>query len=378
MADSLLSPGLPRAALVRSLAERTDGELLDLFLEQRSDTAFEALVRRYGPLVFGICRRVLHHAHDTDDAFQATFIVLMRKAPSIRKRDALAAWLHGVAYRIAVRAKSMSVRRQKRERSAADPTLWPDRAGPPAPPAWESALDDAIRRLPAKYRAPLLLCELEGRSRAEAARHLGIPEGTLSSRLARARDLLRRRLVRSGVTVGVGALALLGSAQGAERAVETLVGTLASTGAGPAWVAGLSGNAVTLAETTLKALLLGKLQVTLAIVFGVGLIGPVVEYGARTPTEPPAPVVVIADNVPAPLAVATPVENDSPRVAVEESDDAWDEAEPPAAEAERPAPPDTAARVDAGKKSVIDRLARCQKRSMTLKALYRRTRHSIP
>src|SRR5437763_3160303 len=135
--------GLQRAVLVRSLAERTDGELLDLFLAQKSDAAFEVLVRRYGPLVFGICRRILHHAHDAEDAFQATFIVLMRKARSIVKRDALAAWLHGVAYKIAMRAKGMSVRRQRSERLANDPDLWPDRAGPRPAPPWESALDDA-------------------------------------------------------------------------------------------------------------------------------------------------------------------------------------------------------------------------------------------
>src|SRR5581483_9321050 len=164
----------------------TDAELLERFLASRDETAFEALVRRHGPMVLGVCRRILRDSHDAEDAFQATFLVLVRKAASVVPREQLGNWLYGVAYRTALKARTARARRRRHERRA--------HALPAAAPAGESLdlrplLDQHLERLPAAYRAAVVLCDLEGRTKREAARQLGVPEGTLSSRLARGRAL---------------------------------------------------------------------------------------------------------------------------------------------------------------------------------------------
>src|SRR5262249_8074968 len=160
------------------------------------DAAFAALVRRHGPMVWGVCRRALANPHDAEDAFQATFLVLVRKAACVQPRDLVANWLYGVARITAHRARVANAKRRSRERHV--PTR-PE--GPPAPVPCDDLpplLAQELARLPDRYRAVILLCDLEGRTRKETARHLGVPEGTVGGRLARARTLLARRLARHG------------------------------------------------------------------------------------------------------------------------------------------------------------------------------------
>jgi RNA polymerase sigma factor (sigma-70 family) len=188
-AAGLAGPGEGTAAY----DARTDRELLDSFVQRRDDAAFAALVRRHGPMVLSVCRRVLRQAEDTEDAFQATFLVLAKKADRLKRPDLLANWLYGVAYRTAQHARERAARRQQREREAA--TM------PASRTDLESSLnelgrmlDEEMHRLPEKYRLPLVLCYLEGKTNKEAARVLGWPTGSMSHRLERARELLRDRL----------------------------------------------------------------------------------------------------------------------------------------------------------------------------------------
>jgi RNA polymerase sigma factor (sigma-70 family) len=176
---------------------RSDAELIECFLTTRDEQAFGVLLHRHGPLVWGVCRRVLSRVHDAEDAFQATFLILARKAASIRRRTSLRCWLHGVALRVALRAKAGA--RQQRQ----GPTVDPRSADGPADAACAaelaSVLDEEIRRLPERYRVPLVLCYLLGRTNEEAARELGWPKGTVAVRLARGRERLRRPLQRRGL-----------------------------------------------------------------------------------------------------------------------------------------------------------------------------------
>src|SRR6516164_6909968 len=152
-----------------------DGQLLARFLASRDECAFAALVRRHGPMVLGVCRRVLRHTQDAEDAFQATFLVLVRKAASVRPRDAVGNWLYGVAYRTALKAKALNARRRAKEgpmRELPQPEtpnsdLWCD---------LQPILDQELHRLPDRYRSPVVLCDIEGKSRKQAAQHLGCPE----------------------------------------------------------------------------------------------------------------------------------------------------------------------------------------------------------
>jgi RNA polymerase sigma factor (sigma-70 family) len=181
----------------------SDRELLEQFTRRRDEDAFACLIRRHGPLVLGLCRRLLRREQDAEDVFQATFLVLARKAASIRKREALASWLHGVAVRLAMRARA--VRRRWQERPVMDVPVHD-----PLPEfIWRDlrrVLDEEIHCLPHKYREPFVLCHLQGKTNPEAAQELGCPLGTILSRLARARELLRKRLVRRGVSLCTGLL----------------------------------------------------------------------------------------------------------------------------------------------------------------------------
>jgi RNA polymerase sigma factor (sigma-70 family) len=186
---------LSRAAWARDAATMTDGQLLESYLNGRRECAFEAIVRRHGPMVLRVCRRVLHNWDDAEDAFQATFLVLVRKAHAIVPRDKLVAWLCGTAHRTALQARTAAARRRAKEMHAGAlaPAQRPEGG---TWEEWEPLLDGELARLPDKYRLPVLLCDLQGMTRKEAARHLGWPEGSLSWRLARARSLLARRLFR--------------------------------------------------------------------------------------------------------------------------------------------------------------------------------------
>jgi len=185
----------------------SDRHLLERFVHDREEAAFTALVRRHGPLVLRVCRRVLQDWHASEDAFQATFLVLARRAASIRKQQSLSSWLHGVAWRVALKARSRAKkplppgRKESNAEPAADVTLRELRL----------VLDEELRRLPDRYATPLLLCYLEGKTRDEAAQQLGWPLGTFNSRLDRGRELLRGRLIRRGLELGtvLGAAALV-------------------------------------------------------------------------------------------------------------------------------------------------------------------------
>jgi RNA polymerase sigma factor (sigma-70 family) len=254
----------------------TDGQLLARFVAGRDEAAFAALVRRHGPLVLGVCRRVLRHAQDAEDAFQATFLVLARKAASVRKREAVGSWLYGVAYRTALEARCLNARRWARERQVAE---MPEReVEAREAPDWRPLLDHELSQLPEWLRAPLVLCDLQGQSRKDAARQLRLPEGTLSSRLARGRALLARRLARYGLSLTGGALAGL-LAEGTAAAVPAplvLSTTKAAvlTAAGSATLAGVaSAKVVALTEGVLKAMLFVKLKTATAVLAGLTALG---------------------------------------------------------------------------------------------------------
>jgi RNA polymerase sigma-70 factor (ECF subfamily) len=182
-----------RGVELRAFDSLTDGELLKRFVERHEEAAFAVLVRRHGPMVLSVCRRVLRHSHDAEDAFQATFLVLAEKADRLSRPDLLANWLYGVAYRTALHARQRSARRSEREREAAK-MIAPSSEPQGEPEELQRILDEELHRLPQKYRAPLVLCYLEGKTNEEAARVLGWPSGSMSYRLARGRDLLRQRL----------------------------------------------------------------------------------------------------------------------------------------------------------------------------------------
>jgi RNA polymerase sigma factor (sigma-70 family) len=203
----------------------TDGELLGLFVARRNESAeiaFAALVERHGPMVFRVCRSILHDEHDANDAFQATFLVLFDRAGSIRDRLSVASWLHGVALRVASCARGAVVRRRARERHAANlaaVSATVDRVEPDLAPA----VHEELTRLPERYRMPIMLCYLEGLACEEAARLLKLPVGTVKSRLARGRDRLRTRLIRRGFVPSVVLLESLLAGDAASAAIPAAV-----------------------------------------------------------------------------------------------------------------------------------------------------------
>jgi RNA polymerase sigma-70 factor (ECF subfamily) len=196
-------PGLPR---------RTDRQLLDDFVERRSEAAFRTLVSRHGPMVLRVCRRVLNHEQDAEDAFQATFLVLARNTAAIRKRNTVGDWLHGVAYRTAMKVKRSAARRRNHEQrvwrtgSVSRLVGTNPAAHAAGSPTWDdvqAVLDEEIQRLPACYREAFVLCLLEGKSGPEAAVELRCKEGTVKSRVNRARHMLQRQLERRGINLAV-------------------------------------------------------------------------------------------------------------------------------------------------------------------------------
>src|SRR6266849_5161185 len=176
----------------------SDRELLRRFADLRDEAAFTRLVRRHGPMVLSVCRRLLHNWHDAEDACQATFLVLASKAASRYWQTSVASWLHRVAYHLALKARAAAVRRVGQERHVPDRPV-PDPLETITGRELHEILDSELARLPEKYRAPLVLCYLEGATRDEAARQLGCPLGTLKSRVERGRELLRIRLVHRGL-----------------------------------------------------------------------------------------------------------------------------------------------------------------------------------
>jgi RNA polymerase sigma factor (sigma-70 family) len=267
--------------------ERSDGELLAAFRADGEPGAFAALVGRHGPMVLGVCRRVLRQAQDAEDAFQATFLLLARGAASIRKPESLAGWLHGVAQRMAGNAKRAAARRRRHEEEAAR-----SRQARPEPDlAWREVralLDEEIERLPESCRVPFLLCHLEHRPQADVARELGLKEGTLWSRLARARRLLQQRLSRRGIDL----TAVLAAAAVADAASAAVPGRLVAATARAAAVAGggVSAEVAALVKGGLKAMTIRAKVGLLLLLAGVLTAGAgVAAYRAPVGKEPAAP-----------------------------------------------------------------------------------------
>jgi RNA polymerase sigma factor (sigma-70 family) len=235
MDQDLCVPGRGTCALAAEAA--TDRQLLERFARRQDKAAFETLVERHGPMVLAVCQRVLHHSQDAEDAFQATFLILVRKAATISKPELLGNWLYGVAYRTALKARANAARRSERERQAAAMSPPSD---PPVEAAWRELrglLDEELNRLPEKYRAPLVLCYLQGKTNEEAARQLGWPVGSMSARLARGRELLRDRLARRDRALPAGVfLGLLSQKVGGVALPAPLVSATVEAGLG--WAAG--------------------------------------------------------------------------------------------------------------------------------------------
>ncbi len=183
-----------QGADARVLDALTDEELLKRFTQRQEEAAFAALLRRHGPMVLSVCRRTLHHSHDVEDAFQATFLVMVEKGHRLRRPELLANWLYGVAFRTALHARQRASRRREHERKVAATSS--NSVSHPEVETTElrRVLDEELHSLPEKYRTPLVLCYLEGKTNEEAARLLGWPSGSMSYRLARGRELLRERL----------------------------------------------------------------------------------------------------------------------------------------------------------------------------------------
>jgi RNA polymerase sigma factor (sigma-70 family) len=251
----------------------TDAQLLERFVREREGAAFEALLRSHGPMVFGVCRRLLHNAQDVEDAFQATFLVLVRKAQSISKRESVGSWLYGVAYRIASRERIRQTNRNKHEREFVQAMR--DKGSPSDVKQTWSVVNEELNRLPEKYRAPLVLHYLEGKTKDETALQLGWPEGTVSGRLARGREMLRDRLIKRGMEASSVAMIAGFVGQGVLDAVpQTLVRTvLQSTvcAAGKVVTAGISTKVLALAKGAQRAMFISKLKL-IAVLVAAGLV----------------------------------------------------------------------------------------------------------
>jgi RNA polymerase sigma factor (sigma-70 family) len=252
-------------------AGMTDGELLARFLESRDEDALAALVRRHAPMVWGVCRRVLNH-HDAEDAFQASFLVLVRKAADVPRR-AVANWLYGVARQTAVRLRALAATRRRRETQVVNM---------PEPKVAEvrdadllAILDEELSRLPDHYRGVIVLCDLEDMTRKKAAQQLGIAEGSVASRLARARALLAKRLTRRGVVFSGGSLAaVLSAASASGFAPPALVASTikaASLVAVGQTASAVSASVAALTEGVVKAMFVTKIKSVLAVVLVAGL-----------------------------------------------------------------------------------------------------------
>jgi RNA polymerase sigma factor (sigma-70 family) len=268
----------------------SEGELLDRFVRARDESAFEALVARHGPMVLGVCRHLLRDPNDVDDAFQATFLVLVRKAATLRQCDLLANWLYGVAMRVAMRARSQAARRMGRfgSQGAIEKLAAADDLGCSAynsampverePEPW---LHQEVSHLPEKYRTPVVLCYFEGLTHDEAASRMGCPLGTVKGRLSRARDLLRRRLTRRGVALSAAAIASQLAAPHAQAAVpaalematmRAALAQISSAGASLAWGSSISIPVTALTEGVLHTMIWNQVKLAAGAICVAGTL----------------------------------------------------------------------------------------------------------
>jgi RNA polymerase sigma factor (sigma-70 family) len=271
----------------------SDAELLNRFVASRdaaAEAAFAALVERHGAMVLGVCRRVLGNRHSAEDAFQATFLVLARKASAIARREQLASWLYGVARHTALDARARAIRQQSKEKRLGSmlPVERPDQT---ETSELRAILDEELARLPERYRAAIVLCELEGLTRRQAAGRLGVSEGTLSSRLARAKEQLRNRLTRRGLALSAAGLASALSQEAhavivAPALVDSTIRVATLVAAGSSLAGVVSTSVATLTEGVLTAMLFAKLKL---IVLGVVTVA-LVTAGAGVVAQSPGPV----------------------------------------------------------------------------------------
>jgi RNA polymerase sigma factor (sigma-70 family) len=281
---------LRRLAGAGGAGDRSDADLLERFRGRHEEAAFTLLVQRHGPMVLAVCRRVLGDRHEAEDAFQATFLVLVRKASAIRKQASLASWLYGVAYRVAVKARARAITRRVHERKAGAAMPAPAPPDALANAELRAALDEEMRRLPDKYRIPLVLCGLEGKTHEQAAQALHWPKSSVTARLTRAHDLLQRRLVGRGFAVTAGVLAALVAEQTAAAvpavltlatvrlALDTLTDAAAAT-----------APAVALADQVHKGMAMTRRTAALAALLTVGLAGAGLAFLTPRPAVPGAP-----------------------------------------------------------------------------------------
>jgi RNA polymerase sigma factor (sigma-70 family) len=273
-------------------AERTDGDLLACFVSRREQAALDALVRRHGAMVWGVCRRILSHHHDAEDAFQATFLVLVRKAHSVVPREMVANWLYGVARQTALKARTTAAKRRLRETQVAE---MPEPETRPQDPLNElqPLLDAEVSRLPDKYRVVLVLCELEGKSRKETAGQLRLAEGTVASRLARAKSMLAKRMARHGPALSgsavSAALARDATASVPDPVLSSTIEAASVYAAGQTTAGLILPPVAALTEGVMRSMMMTRLKtIVLISVMALplcGLTGAAVSLG-RTEQEP--------------------------------------------------------------------------------------------
>ncbi len=274
-----------------SLAGLGERQLLERFVVDRDEAAFEALLARHGPMVLGVCRRALDDPGDVEDAFQATFLVLIRKAGGLRDGDRLANWLYGVAHRVATRARSDAHRRRSRERPGGEEVAV---ASEPVEDRIElrAVLDDELTRLPDRLRAAVVLCDLEGLPQEEAARRLGCPVGTIKSRLSRARDRLRGRLLRRGVAPSsLLAASFLDPARCSAAVPNSLQASTLLAATRFAAGAAAPAPAAALMESVARSMMMAKLKVATTAILALTLAtaGALALTSRAVPGDPPAP-----------------------------------------------------------------------------------------
>jgi RNA polymerase sigma factor (sigma-70 family) len=282
--------------------ESTDRRLLEAFAARQDQAAFTQLVERHGQMVMNVCRRSLGSAHDAEDAFQAVFCVLARKAGSIQWQESVGSWLYGVAYRVACKAKVRAARRRAQERKvAAMRSAKPERCSDA--PELDNLLDGELNRLPEKYRAPLVLCCLEGQTNEEAARLLGWPKGTVQGRLARGRELLRTRLARRGLVLSAASFTVAGAEAVSATVLASLIPTTIQTAlrfaAGPAAAAEpVAGSIAVLAEGVLRTMWWNKVKIVGLMLLVIGMASGLAAVAHQALSGSQAVATPLPDNAP--------------------------------------------------------------------------------
>jgi RNA polymerase sigma factor (sigma-70 family) len=321
----------------------SDRQLLARFAHRRDEVAFGSLVERHGPMVWAACRRVLGAGPDAEDAFQAAFLVLAQKAGAAGWQESVSSWLYQVAYRVAIRARRDIARRRRREEEAAKMLQGTPRAAAEGGEL-RAVLDEELSRLPERFRAPVVLCYLQGKTNDEAAQALGWPRGTVASRLSRARNVLRSRLTRRGLTLPATALAAslheaVASAALPPALVQSTIKAAALLPAANALAAGaISGPVASLTQGVLRTMFFAKLKLAAPIVVVLAIFGTgsgVVAYHMLTASPLDVPATPLGERPPEgpeKPRVSTPVVKDGLSVTIQPTKAVFGKDEEPAVE----------------------------------------------